>query len=67
LGWAKYAAGAIHSGNSKGIGSFSPVLAMQSPTPGNKLKNKPTPTGLHHAGIDSTLSGLKLFWDDYPG
>ncbi len=36
-------------------------------TPGNKSKNETTPTGLHHAGIDSTLSGLKLLLDGYPG
>src|SRR5208283_3783293 len=49
--------------NPKGIESFSPGLAAQRTTLGNRPKSFSTPTGLHRrrARTDSTLSGLYSF------
>jgi len=59
--------------NPKGIESFSPALAMQSPTLGNGAMKSSTLKGLNGvataAGVgDATPLGLKIiFGDDYPG
>jgi len=52
-----------HGFNPSGIGSFSPGLAVQRTTLGNRPKSFPTPTGLHRrrARRDATLSGLFCF------
>jgi hypothetical protein len=62
-----------HDNNPEGIESFSPALAMQSPTLGDEPTIASTLKGLNAVAMvvgadDATPLGLGIIWgDDYPG